>query len=137
MTRFVLGMIAAGLWLAAIVVIVLVTRNSPDRPAKSILGFRRVRRNLAPPPRAERIVETVQPRVEPVQEQPAPFDAVGPTATDPELAEITAVLESITDPASPRKRHRVVGSDKPRTSGPRKAGRHTYVLVDHEGRPQL
>lgn len=48
MTRFVLGMLAAGLWIAATVAVVLLTRASPDPPRKSIRSFRRARRQLAP-----------------------------------------------------------------------------------------
>lgn len=58
------------------------------------------------------------------------------TPADPEIAEIDAIISSITDESPRRKRHRV-DPNKPPPRGPRKIGRVTYVLVDDEGRPEI
>lgn len=165
MTTFVIGLVAAGLWIAAAVAVILLTRNSPAPPQRSIRSFRRARRKLAPRPRQvpdlsprsrthsldtveeiPLIASPVQQVVHEIVEDPVvTTEVLEPEITpDPEFAEISAMLEAVTDESSSQARpHRISPSSKtpprgPRVSrGPRRAGRHTYVLVDEEGRPQL
>lgn len=92
------------------------------------------------------IASPVQQVVHEIVEDPVvTTEVLEPEITpDPEFAEISAMLEAVTDESSSQARpHRISPSSKtpprgPRVSrGPRRAGRHTYVLVDEEGRPQL
>lgn len=137
MTRFVLGMVAAGLWIAATVAVILLTRRSPAPPDRSIRSFRRARQRLAPRRAPTKSVSQDEPKLAspisgpppppgPPRRDPHPLDAIeeipvmeapspptpspphlDPPTTDVEMAEIAAVLEVVTDESGAGKRHRV------------------------------
>lgn len=178
-TRFVIGMLAGGLWIAATIVVIALARNAPARPSKSIRTFRLARRKLAPvglgsrrrlggvtglvpegpsefaaPPRpwrSDHRLDTVEvfpiiseTEVSEGREGPAGdlTDVPISRTLDPELAEVAALVESISDESRAVRRpsHRIIHrpqSKPPHKSGTRKVGRLTYVLVDEEGRPEL
>lgn len=147
MLRFSLGMLAAGLWLAAAAAIILLGRNSPTPPERSIRSFRAARRKMAPGRRPgvrqapadepEEAPRESEAGAGPVEKAEAANEGSGPLdEADPELAEISAVIDAVTSEPSPQQRpHRVRVRTPPKPQPPRRAGRLTYVLVDDEGRP--
>jgi hypothetical protein len=84
MTPFVIGVLAAGLWILVIVGVYYVQRRGPEKPEKSVRGFRRNRTKMAKvlPP-----AEGLSGSVTPIMESPDPAASRLVRALQAELGE--------------------------------------------------
>lgn len=158
MTGFAFGMLAALLWIAAMVGIGYLMRSSPGHPFRTIRHFRLAGRTLAevPVPDPDHLQE--EPTELPEPPRSHELEVSGPSWTPPEVAGDWAMPDSPRDwttSGAPTELSQEVlalvglgsppGERGPTTrrkpapakKGPRRNGRIEYIVVDQDGRPEI
>lgn len=161
MTGFAFGMLAALLWIAAMIGAGYLMRSSPGHPFRTIRNFRLAGRSLAEDPPLAPVPpfedEPTEPQAPPHSDE---LEVSDHSWTPPEVASDWAMPDSRRDWTAPEARTDLsqevlalvgLGSPQeepsgpttarpkpaPAKKGPRRSGRIEYIVVDQDGRPEI